>query len=281
MRKTLFVYRRSWFGSAQIRAFQIGQALGSDTLGVRDLTPDIAGSYDAIVYVKTFPPNKLLEQIRARGVKQIFDPIDEFRWWKIWLCKSFVDAFIASNLSHAFYLEKRFGAPAVVLPHHHCNYDELRIPPGRTPPTLGYIANDKRWRLNRRIAQRLSLPIVTSFSQREGRKGLPEIFMSVDIGFEFRNEPTDLRFKPATKVVNFMSFGIPSVLPPEIGYLEVARHGEQCLYAHTPAEMALLLDGLARDPALRARIGEAGYEAARPYHITNIAARYRDFLSSI
>lgn len=53
------------------------------------------------------------------------------------------------------------------------------------------------------------------------------------------------------------------------------------LYAHSKAEYAMLLQHLAGDPALRRRIGDAAYEAARPFHITHVAQRYRDFLGSL
>jgi glycosyltransferase involved in cell wall biosynthesis len=281
MRRTLFVCRRHGLGSAQVRAVQIAEALGCPTLSVRQLTPEAAAGFDAIVYVKTFPDRAVLERIRRKGVKQVFDPVDEYRWWKIWARRSFVDAFIGANLTHAIWLEKRFGAPAVELPHHHCNFEELRIPPRRSPPTLGYIADAKRWRANRRIARRLGLPLVTSLNQSQGRQGLAELYLAVDIGFEFRKASTDRRFKPATKVVNFMSYGIPSVLGFETGYTEVALHGEHCLYAHSPREMVLLLERLARDADLRVRMGEAGFEAARRYHIREIAGRYRAFLSDL
>jgi hypothetical protein len=191
-----------------------------------------------------------------------------------------VDYYIGANITHALLLQNRFGRPAVELHHHHTNFDELRIPPGRMPPTIGYIAGDAHWPRNRRLAARLPYPLVTSI-KRDGRKGLAELYLATDIGFEFRNDPRKRSVNTANKVVNFMSFGIPSVLNQETGYLEAALHGEHCFYAQTPDELLMYVRHLAEDPALRVRMGEAGVEAARRFHIRNIAQTYRDFLSSI
>lgn len=280
MSKTLFVYKRRGMDTAEIRGIQIAEALGCDTMRIADLTPDIAAGYDAIVYVKFMPEPAIMDQIRRRGVKQIVDALDEYRWRKLRRTAQFTDFYIGANITHAVFLQNRFGRPAVELHHHHTNFEELRIQAGRTPPTLGYIAGDAHWPLNRRLSSKLSYPVVTSI-KRNGRQGLSDLYLSVDIGFEFRKDRNKRSLNTANKVVNFMSYGIPSVLSQETGYLEAARHGEHCLYAQTPEEMLMLIRYLAEDPALRARMGEAGYETARAFHIRNIAQKYRAFLSEI
>jgi len=280
MCRTLFAYKRRGMDTAEIRGIQIAEALGCDTLRVGELTPEIAARYDAIIYVKFMPKPDVMEQIRRRGVKQIVDVLDEYRWRKLRSTAAFTDYYIGANITHAVFLQNRFGRPAVELHHHHTNFDEQRIPPGRMPATLGYIAGDAHWPLNRRLASKLPYPLVTSI-KRNGRDGLANLYLSVDIGFEFRKDANKRSLNTANKVVNFMSFGIPSVLNQETGYIEAARHGEHCLFAQTPQEMLMLIRHLAEDPALRARMGEAGYEAARPFHIRNIARKYREFLAGI
>ena len=280
MCRVLFAYKRRGMDTAEIRGVQIAEALGCDSMRIADLTPEIASRYDAIIYVKFTPGPEMMEKIRRSGVKQIVDALDEYRWRKLRSTAEFTDCYIGANFTHALFLQHRFGRPAVELHHHHTNFDELRIPPGRTPPTLGYIAGDAHWPLNRRLISKLPYPLVTSI-KRNGRSGLTDLYLSVDIGFEFRKDRNKRSLNTANKVVNFMSYGIPSVLSQETGYLEAARHGEHCLYAQTPAEMIMLIRHLAEDPALRARMGDAGYEAARPFHIRNIAQKYREFLSQI
>jgi hypothetical protein len=280
MRKTLFVYARRGMDTAEIRGIQIAEALGCDTLKLSDITVDIAAKYDAVIYVKFMPDPRVMEEIARRRVVQIVDVLDEYRWRKIRRTREYVDYYIGANITHALWLQTTFGKPAVELHHHHCNFDELRIPKRRSPPTLGYIAGDAHWPKNRRLVSRLEYPLVTSV-KRDGRRGLPELYMSVDIGFEFRTDPRKRSLNTANKVVNYMSFGIPSVLNQETGYLEAARHGEHAFFAQTPKELLMYLEHLAADPDLRARIGANGYETARRFHIRNIASDYRAFLSSI
>lgn len=280
MPRTLFAYKRRGMDTAEIRGIQIAEALDCDAIRIADLTPDIAAGYEAIVYVKFMPEPAMMAQICKRGVKQILDVLDEYRWRKLRRTAEFTDYYIGANFTHAVFLQTTFGRPAFELHHHHTNFEEQRIPPGRTPPTLGYIAGDAHWPMNRRLAAKLPYPLVTSV-KRNGRIGLSELYMSVDIGFEFRKDRNKRSLNTANKVVNYMSYGIPSVLSQETGYLEAARHGEHCLYAQTPAEMLMLIRHLAENPELRSRMGEAGYEAARPFHIRNIAQKYRESLSQI
>jgi len=280
MRKTLFVYARRGMDTAEIRGIQIAEALGCDTVKLSELTADTAAKYDALIYVKFMPDSQLMEEIGRRKVIQIVDVLDEYRWRKLRRTRDHVDYYIGANITHALFLQTTFGKPAVELHHHHCNFDELRIPEGRMPPTIGYIAGDAHWPKNRRLVSGLTYPLVTSV-KRDGRKGLPELYMSVDIGFEFRTDTRKRSLNTANKVVNYMSFGIPSVLNQETGYLEAALHGEHAFFAQTPQELLMYIEHLAGDTALRARMGAAGYEAARRFHIRNIANDYRAFLSSI
>ena len=96
------------------------------------------------VYVKKLPPVRLMQQIRDAGVLQIVDPLDNYRWREVRRCVPFTDHFLAANQTHRAYLMREFGVPAVVIPHHHCNPDEVRIPPGREPPS-------RAWRCRARL----------------------------------------------------------------------------------------------------------------------------------
>jgi hypothetical protein len=281
-RKTLFVYKRAGIDTAEIRGRQISEALGCDSVSLPELTPEVARRYEAVLYVKRIPSTRVLESIRAAGVKQFYDPLDHYAWRDVGRGAPHLDAFIGANLTHAVFLQHRFGRPAVEIPHHHCNFDELRIPAGRTPPTLGFISTPDHWPENRRMVARLGLPVVSNVS-RKGEGGfarLIDAYLSVDVGFTWRMKSDKLRFNCANKLTNFMSFGIPSVQTPESGFLEYGRHGETCFYAHTKHDFVELLRYVASDPDLRRRMGDACYEAARPFHISRIAERYREFLSA-
>jgi hypothetical protein len=280
--KTLFVYKRAGLDTAEIRGRQISEALGSDSVSLHGFTPDAARGYEAVVYVKRIPRPREMEAVRAAGIKQFYDPLDHYAWRDVARGAPFLDAFIGANLTHAVALRQRFGRPAVDIPHHHCNFQELRVPAGRTPPTLGFISTPDHWPENRRMVAKLGYPVVTNVS-RKGDNGfarLIEAYLATDVGITWRMRSDKLRFNCANKLTNFMSFGIPSVLTPESGYLEFGRHGETCFYAHDKRDFVDLVRHLAQDTELRRRMGDACYEAARPFHISRIAERYREFLAS-
>lgn len=274
--RTAFVCKP--IGAGQIRGVQIAAALGCDVVPIGEgLTPDAVRDYDVLVYAKELPPTELMRAVHRRGARQILDVVDNYRWRKLARCAPFADALIGANLTHAVELRRRFGRPAVEIPHHHCNLEELRIPPGRTPPTLGYVGRKEEWRISARAVRKLPYPLVSDLAHRE----LVATYLRIDIGFAFRKDPLKRSFNSAVKLLNYLSFGIPAVVAPESGFLEVARHGEECLFAQTPAELAMLIEHLAADPELRRRMGEAAFEAGRPFHIRCVAERYRALLRDV
>jgi hypothetical protein len=278
--RTLFVYERTGLGSAEIRGRQIAAALGADACRFTELDPARAGGYDVVVYVKRMPPPETVEAVRRGGARQVADPLDNYKWRKVVRVADVMDAFIGANHTHAALLESRFGRPAVRLPHHHCNFDELRITDGRTPATVGYVGDSDHWPQTRRSLRGTDHPLV-SLLDGETREQLVEAYLGIDIGVGYRKNPDKARYNSAVKLVNFMSFGIPAVLSAETGYLEVGLHGSTCLFARDAAEVRLLVNRLARDPVWRRELGAAAVEAARPYHIRAVAGQYRSFLESL
>jgi hypothetical protein len=278
LKEVAFIIKTDNPGTSRMRGQQVSAALGADLLRWRELTVAKARGYRVLVYVKKLPTPTLMRQIKDAGVLQVVDPLDNYHWMQLRRRAPFTDHFIAANQTHRLELTRRFGVRATMIPHHHCNTDELRIPSGREPPTLGYIGSLGNWPASRRVTRGLPYPV---FSSIIPPGPLIESFLRIDIGLAYRMDRQKLSYNAATKLTNFMSFGIPSVLPPEHGYLEVSRHYEACVYARSVTEFRLLVQELAGDRALRRRMGDAGYEAARPFHLKAIALQYRAFLESL
>jgi len=263
--------------SGAIRGVQIGAALDADVRLLAEFTAEQARAYDCVIYVKELPSPAHLEAVRRAGVRQVIDVVDNFEWRDLARRAPLVDALIAANTTHRVVLEKRFGVPTIEIQHHHCNFAEERIAPDRARPTLGYIGRKDDWWINWWLTRRLGLPLVRDFKHQS----LREQYLGIDIGFAYRSDAQKRSYNSAVKLLNYMSFGIPAVVTPESGFLETARHGVECLFAQSRDEFALLLEHLAEDVTLRRRLGEAGFEAARPYHIRRISERYRRFLAEL
>ncbi len=266
--------------TAEIRGHQIAAELGSDLVALSDLTPSLAARYDVVIYVKRIPSPRMLDQIKRHGVKQVMDVLDNYSERTAKRASESIDAFIAANLTQAIHLQLKYEVPAVEIPHHHCNFGNVRIPRRSGPPVIGFISTPDGLRRNRLLAKKTGYRFVSNVSRKGvgGFETLIETYLATDIGFAYRMDKNKLRFNCANKLTNFMSFGIPSVLTPESGYLEYGRHGETVMYVHTPEDLVLMIRWLGEDPALRVRMGDACLEAARPFHIRHIADRYREFL---
>ncbi len=283
MPRTLFVYKRAGLDTAEIRGRQIAKELGCDSVSLPELSIAVAAKYDVVIYVKRIPDADILGAVRHAGVKQVMDILDNYSERTTRRAAGFVNAFIAANLTQSIYLNLTFGNVAVEIPHHHCNFQNLRIPQRAGEPTLGFISTPDHWPQNSRLAKKTGYRFVSNIS-RKGEGGFDQListYLATDIGFTYRMDRDKLRFNCANKLTNFMSFGIPSVLTPESGYLEHGKHGETVLYAYTPDDFVRMIKWLGENQPLRQAMGDVCYEAARPYHISRIAERYRKFLSSL
>src|SRR4029079_10179391 len=140
----------------------------------------------------------------------------------------------------------------------HCNFDSIRNPFREAKPKLGFISTPATRRVNEQLARKTGLEVVTNVSRKGqgGFKKLIDDYSAIDIGFAYRMDAGKLRFNCANKLTNFMSFGIPSVLTPESGYLQYARHGETALFAHDKRDFVNLLKWLAEDSPMRRRMGD-------------------------
>jgi glycosyltransferase involved in cell wall biosynthesis len=112
-------------------------------------------------------------------------------------------------------------------------------------------------------------------------EALRDAYLRIDVGIGFRRDTRKTRFNSAVKLVNFMSFGIPAVLSPELGFLEAGRHGETCFFATSARELRAFADRLARDPVLRSAMGAAALSAADEFRIDRVADHYRRLFDAL
>lgn len=87
--------------------------------------------------------------------------------------------------------------------------------------------------------------------------------------------------KPAVKVLNYLSLGLPVVCDSHPAYRELGENGKQLLFADTLEEWRLQLTRLLDRPTLRLELGEAAKQAAEPFSIDNTARRYVEFFEGM
>lgn len=81
---------------------------------------------------------------------------------------------------------------------------------------------------------------------------------AMDVGLMPVPDEPWARGKCGYKLIQYMACGLPAIASPVGVNREIVRHGEDGFLARTEAEWAAALDALARDPALRARMGGNG-----------------------
>jgi glycosyltransferase involved in cell wall biosynthesis len=78
---------------------------------------------------------------------------------------------------------------------------------------------------------------------------------ALDIGLMPLSDDEWSRGKCGMKALQYMALGIPPVVSPVGANTAIVRHGENGLHASTEDDWVMALETLARDPALRARLG--------------------------
>ena len=87
--------------------------------------------------------------------------------------------------------------------------------------------------------------------------------------------------KPAVKVLNYMSLGLPVVCDSLPAYRDLGEDERELLFADTLEEWLAKLGRLLGDADLRARLGEAACRAAEPWSIDNVGRRYMDLFETM
>ncbi len=112
--------------------------------------------------------------------------------------------------------------------------------------------------------------------------GEPAALADADIGISWI--PNDLwsRGKCGLKILQYMAAGLPVVANPVGVQAEMVRHGQNGFLAETPEQWAEAIAALARDPALRRRMGAEGRRRLETdYGLTTGAARWLDLLRGL
>jgi hypothetical protein len=125
------------------------------------------------------------------------------------------------------------------------------------------------------------LVFIDAWRETQGYEEWERMMLDSDIAIECKalgNEYVDYQSqKPAVKVLNYMSLGLPVVCDSLPAYRELGEDGKELLFADSLDEWRAQLTRLLGDRELRVRLGEAARKAAEPYGIDNICKRYARF----
>jgi glycosyltransferase involved in cell wall biosynthesis len=255
------VFHRRHGGSGEIRGTQIAQYL------LARVNPPAGWSYDfdVHVWVKQEPANMSLPG------RHYLDVLDEHRRIP-WLLKHPECGVIASSQSGLKCLQKALDRGDVVLiPQHHCNYERV-VRTITDIKVAGVIGGAGALQCNveelrARLAEiGVELRIVNAY---EARRDVVEFYKGLDVQIVWRNEQRVL--KNPLKLINAMSFGIPTIAHPEVAYEEVSDY----YWGANSIDDVLLHIRHLRNEGF-----DAGHlvEKAEEYHIEHVARLYGQLL---
>lgn len=212
----------------------------------------------------------------AGNAIKIVDLIDlELPLYKV----SEADGFIVTNDVAKEYAERRTSKPVYVIPHHHCNFDDLRRE-DREVKTVGYIGAVDRLSILvdilRKKLEKHGFEFVTHFlTLEDSRDSVVDKYLGLDISLVFDNSSAKFSFPPELKnplkVVNAGSFGIPTV-----GFRELAYRDVRMIEASNTHKIIVSCLAL-RDKSVYNPVATDCVEEAKKFHIKEIAKKYVEY----
>ncbi len=216
--------------SSRIRGEEIAEYLGAKFNQERS---------DVNIYVKGCRK----EQIQDGDYVDVLDDL----WMTNWLKTRPKVKVIAMSLSHYDYLKSVLKNEIVYIPHHHVNFDRIKRT-RKEITTCGYVGAPQRIKV-----KGFKFIQLNTFKTR---KDIIDFYKKIDIQI-ICNVP-DVPYYHPTKIINAMSFGIPTVAPKVQGYREVEGFYYQ--------DIEELRSGWDADRLI---------QETENYHISNIAKLYQ------
>ncbi|HVU37323.1 MAG TPA: hypothetical protein VHC95_03245 [Opitutales bacterium] len=261
--------------SSQIRCLDIARRLGCDwVLGI-DLVQKIPEKYSVFVCVKPSFARDEIAALAKRG-KIVWDIVDEIP------PRDHIAVYLASTVA-AQEIFHRFGR-VEIIPHHHCNVENLPNPPDlRRPAWIGSC----HWRPRFHGIDHDYYDVLNM-----QRTDVVRAHRKIGIGLNFRtNQPYQHRLEhqrllrnfhvainSGIKLINCLAFGTPSVSAREPAYCEIAP---ECTIFSTLAKCAHWVKALQADTGLYNELRRKCLRKAPRYHLDVIAEKYRRLLVSL
>ena len=250
-------------GSGKIRGEQIAKHLGAK------LNPKKGFKDDICIYVKCAPP----KNYPKRTYIDVIEDSEGLRWVK----SHPKVGIIASSVSIRDYLTCELNRNDIVLiPQHHCNFERIKRTRKKVT-TAGIIGNkhsfqyplDELEKKLDKIGMKLKTLIKPKFKDRHE---VVDFYEQIDIQLIWRPNIDDVLKNPL-KLVNAMSFGIPTIAYPEIN-MNMAFE-DHFLKPISIEEMVDCVYELKHFSMYYKSWALSGLNRAEEYHIDNIAKLYK------
>lgn len=246
--------------SSRTRAEEIAAYLGAK------LNPSEGYENNICIYVKHYR----LDQVRDGDY---VDVLDDLYTTELLKTRPKIKV-IAMSMPHFEYLQSVLKNEIIYIPHHHVNFERI-LRKRKKIINCGYIGSNSAYdiSINRKIAEKLA-EIGLNFKPLFNFKIRDDIinyYKQIDlqiIGY-FKN--LDTPYYHQTKIVNAMSFGIPTIASRRLGYRDVEGFYIQV----NNLEELIAAAKKMTDPVQYNLWPKKIMTEAEKYHISNIAKLYR------
>jgi len=276
--------------------------------------------YNIFIFVKEWSQD-LAGMIKKKSKgKIIIDIVDNYQLHDEFTCNKvsydLADLFIVPTTYQKILLTQRFlnykKKPVWVIPHNHTNFYNLINDVTRPVNCIGFQGTISN-RLPKTLEKKLKnfckshkikwrnffiqeIKLLYNFLPISKINQLIQHQLdSIDIGIIFPPDNSGIKniikmekstmelilFKPATRLVNFLSHGIPTICYPYTSYLEVCVSSGYPLFCSDEDSLFNWLQLLIEDVSLRSNISKKGLEIANKYSLEQIVLYYRDYLLTL
>lgn len=255
-------------GSSIIRAEQIAEYLGAKINPIEGYENDIC------IYVKPSVKIFTAEFMKDlfRGKRNYLDIIDGYNWISYLSSINRDIPVIVCSQHDQEYLSSILDNEIVFIPQHSCNFERERKET-REVKTIGIIgARLGNKQIPKDLEKRLNdiglkLVVYSSFKRRSD---IIKFYKSIDLQVIWR--PWKKELSNPLKIVNAISFGVPTVALDELAFKEL---GGYYISVTNIEELISKIQMLKSNPELYRFYAEKGIVKSEEYHISNIAEIYK------
>lgn len=286
--KFVFIGHNYETGSQHMRGVAMAKALQSQGIDakytINEKIRNVVIDKDTVcVFIKVVWP-ETLKLARKNGARLVYDVIDSWVWSNV---KHNWDYVIASNKEHKQYLSTLCDSKIVIIPHLHANKRYQK--PISKLETIGYIGLDKQFSITAEMQKFCKKADLNWYQSGGGDpKTVEKETLNLDLGLIYAtpemgklglNYENTIKFKPATKLTNLFSYGIPTLFNPTTSFDEVVAQDNELQYLRINSidEMCRKIIELKKHPEKLVNLSNRCYALSEKYDQSQAKEYYLRF----
>lgn len=287
----VFIIQTTQLGSAVMRGVAVTRALQLAGVDAQCITNNKLHKArigpDTVAFIVKQPHPETIKHLRAKKATVVFDPVDTDVWSHLGLG---YDIVLANHARHAKHISTVFKGPVVIVPHLHTNTERCRKDVQEVK-TLGYVGLPHQFSITEDMERYCGeRGFLWRQSRSEDTQTVHEMTMAIDLGVIYLDKSLErqgfsfhhaIKYKPATKLINMLSFGIPCLFTPTVAFMEVVSLDPtlRFLVVNSVDQLYEKIDTLISDKALYRDMAIRGAAVSERFHMDRAKELYVDQLS--